>query len=73
MLWQYRSDTSATGISKAAGALINAYNSAGLPQNTLKKSASPNIQVSSLFVPKTRVNYPVRFSWVNSLSSWYPA
>jgi hypothetical protein len=29
MLWQYRSDTTGTGISKATGNLISAYRNAG--------------------------------------------
>lgn len=24
-------------------------------------------------MPKTRVNYPVRLTWINSLASWWPA
>lgn len=33
MLWQYRSDTSGTGIASAASGLMSAYSAAGLPSN----------------------------------------
>lgn len=73
MLWQYRSDTGGAGIAAAAQGLLTSYIAAGLPVNPPQMSApqasGEGVEIS---VPNTRINYPIRFTWVNSLEHWWP-
>lgn len=72
MLWQYRSDTSGASIASATSALVNLYTSAGLPTNPPQLSSPSSSLPSNIIIPKNKLSYPIRFSWVNSLYSWWP-
>lgn len=71
MLWQYKSDTTGAGIKAAAQPLVTAYAAAGYtilaPQ--LSEPAAP---VPVIRAPNSKVTYPIRLSWINSLE-WQSA
>ena len=73
MLWQYRSDLSGTGILAATQGLISAYLGSGLQTTAPKLSAPEAVASDKIIIPSSKVSYPVRFTWVNSISSWWPA
>lgn len=71
MLWQYRSDQSGISIETATSGLVNAYTLAGLPVNPPRLDG-PQSSGPQISVPNNKLSYPVRFTWINSLSSWSP-
>lgn len=73
MLWQYRSDTSGDSIATATSQLVSLYSSAGLPTNPPQLSKPVSAASPNLIIPQNKISYPIRFSWVNSLYSWWPA
>ena len=74
MLWQYRNDLTGAGILSATSSLVSLSAAAGIAANPPQMSGpEATDQLSGLSIPRNRVNYPVRFSWVNSLKSWWPA
>jgi hypothetical protein len=73
MLWQYRSDLSGSGILSATSALVSSYKAAGLPIYAPQMSAPSLSENNEIIVPNSKINYPIRFTWVNSLSFWWPA
>lgn len=72
MLWQYRSDTSGLSIAAATQGIVNSYTKSGLPLNPPMMAAPQITSDTPVVVPKNRVNYPVRFSWIRHIPNWEP-
>ncbi len=71
MLWQYKSDLSGIGIRNATSGLVSAYKASSL--SVAPQLIAPALSVVDLVIPTNKINYPIRFSWINSLTNWWPA
>lgn len=71
MFWQYKSDLSGIGIRNATSGLVSAYKASGL--SVAPQLIAPALSIVDLVIPTNKINYPICFTWVNSLASWWPA